>query len=439
MTLGKRKKILRLLIITFVVLGTAVVLYVNGWRFDIATLKVEKIGGIFIKSFPENARISLDNKLVSNQSGFFGKGTLINNLLPRSYRLKLELENYEVWEENVTVLPSLAIEINPAVLVPNNPLSIATNSPKDFWVAGGNVVLQSKSDLLSVGNKKIGKGTFFGSTEDGNTLLIKDPILQSYYLVDVKKNTSVNLTSLFKKVGLSQNGLQVFLDPQDENKLILSKNKNIYSLDIMKAQLTNLYKTTYELGERIAISQFLLAWTKMNPQSGTSTIIVFDKFLKRVLDESPSIIGGNLDLQWANNKKLIALQNDGGLYVYDFQEKSQEKMATGVKKFALTTFGSAFAALEPNALETFSLDNNQEYHRFNLPEVQSVIDINWYGDGNHIFLSYPERTVFLDLNDAALGNLITVSTNYKKVIYDEKNNSFYSLKVNRIEKLDFPK
>lgn len=439
MTLSNRKKILRLLIVAFCVVGTAVVLYVSGWRFDFATFTVEKVGAIFIKSFPENVRISLNNKPIPNQSGFFGKGTLINDLLPRSYTLKLELENYEVWKENVTVLPSLAIEINPAVLVPNNPVLVATSSPKDYWVAGGNVILQSQSDSLSVGNKKIGKGIFFGSTEDGNTILIKDPILQSYYLADVKKNTILNITSLFKKVGLNQNGLKIILDPQDGNKLILSGSKNIYSLDIVKTQLTNLYKTTYELGAKIAVSQFLLAWTKMNPKSGTSTIIVFDKFLKKVLDESPGILGSNLDLQWANSKKLIALQDNGGLYVYDFQKKFQEKMATGVKKFALSTDGSIFAALENNALEIFSLNNGQDYHRFNLPEVQFVSDINWYGDGNHIFISYPERVAFLDLNDASLGNLITVSTNYKKVVYDQKNSSFYSLKGNNLERLDFPK
>ncbi len=109
----------------------------------------------------------------------------------------------------------------------------------------------------------------------------------------------------------------------------------------------------------------------------------------------------------------------------------------GVKKFS--ALGSKLAAIENNALDIFSLDNDQDYHRFNLPEVQSVSDINWYWDGNHIFISYPERAAFLDLNDASLGNLISVSTNYKKAAYDSKNNSFYSLKAGSIERLDFPR
>lgn len=189
---------------------------------------------------------------------------------------------------------------------------------------------------------------------------------------------------------------------------------------------------------RVALSQFLAAWAECNPKSGTSTIIVFDKFLKKTLARSESVPGILIDLEWTGAKQLAAVDESGTLYRYDEGNNVMKKMATGVKKISVSSGGSELAAIEENSLEIFSADGDAGYHRFNLPQMQSVVDAAWYGDASHLFVSYPDRVVFLDLKDASLKNLIVVSEGVEKWRYDEKSNGFYALKNNTIGKIGFP-
>lgn len=439
MTLGKRRSIFYLLLVAFFAIGAIVVLYVNGWRIDPLKLKIEKVGAIFVRSFPQEAAIHLDNKLIDNGSGLFEKGTLINGLFPGNYKLKLTLDNYADWEESISVAPSLVTEAAYAVLVPKNSIVLATSTKKSFWIVGNDMVTQDRNDNLAVDGEKIGKGEVVAWTKNGEVALTRGPAAKSYYLIDLPKKEGLNISRLLKNNGLLKDNLGISLNPEDKNQLVISEAKKVFTFDAEESRVAKIYETTGEIGEKIAPSEFLIAWTKFNSRNNTSTIIVFDKFLKKVLDESPSLSGKNLDLKWASNKRLIILQDNGELNIYDFQNKTIKRISSNVKNFELLAGGSKLAAVENNSLEILPLDNDQGYHRFNFPEIQNVLGINWYGDGNHLFVFYPDRVVFLDLNDASLGNLITVTRDYKKAVYDAKNNYFYVLKETLMERFDFPK
>ena len=55
MKLQTRKRIFYVFLLLFIVIGTVVVLYAEGWRIDFATMEAKKAGGIYIRSYPENA------------------------------------------------------------------------------------------------------------------------------------------------------------------------------------------------------------------------------------------------------------------------------------------------------------------------------------------------------------------------------------------------
>lgn len=116
----------------FFLLGAGVVLYAQGWRFDFLTWHAEKVGGIFVRSFPENADIFVNGKSVPNGSGFFSfsAGTLISDLFPRTYKLSLKATGYDAWTENAPVLPSFVTTFEHAVLVPSAPATtiVATST-----------------------------------------------------------------------------------------------------------------------------------------------------------------------------------------------------------------------------------------------------------------------------------------------------------------------
>lgn len=118
MNIKTRRWIFYTLVALFIVIGGGVVFYAQGWRFDVGTLRFEKIGGIYVRAYPEYASIFLNGKPVQNQSGFLNSGTLISDLLPRPYAVTLKAPGYDMWQENATVAPSLVVQFKYAILVP---------------------------------------------------------------------------------------------------------------------------------------------------------------------------------------------------------------------------------------------------------------------------------------------------------------------------------
>jgi hypothetical protein len=155
MTLRTRRKIFYTLVVLFFVLGGGVVFYAQGWRLDFSTWHFEKIGGIYIRSYPQDASIYLNGKSIENQSGFLSPGTLISDLLPRTYNVSLKSTGYDNWEENASVLPSLVVQFKSAVLIPQNATPAATGTLKQFILATPTSTTIDPSDP----NQKIVVGT----------------------------------------------------------------------------------------------------------------------------------------------------------------------------------------------------------------------------------------------------------------------------------------
>ncbi len=166
MARSTRRRIFYTLVALFVVIGGGVVGYAQGWRLNFVSWTIwrfEKIGGIYIRSYPESAAVYLNDKSVQNQSGFLSRGTLISDLLPRTYRVTLEVPGYETWREDAVVEPSLVVQFKYAVLVPASSTPIASSTAKQIAleVADANASAATTTDpynqnqKLVVGKNKI--------------------------------------------------------------------------------------------------------------------------------------------------------------------------------------------------------------------------------------------------------------------------------------------
>ncbi len=107
MKLQTRKRIFYVFLLLFFVIGAIVVLYAEGWRINFATLQAEKAGGIYVRSFPDDAQITLDGKPIQDQSAFLSPGTFISGLFPKTYTLQLMKAGYDGWTESAQGVPSL--------------------------------------------------------------------------------------------------------------------------------------------------------------------------------------------------------------------------------------------------------------------------------------------------------------------------------------------
>jgi len=135
MTRSARRKLFYALLALFFILGIGVVFYAQGWRFDFATRRFDKVGAIYVRAFPADAAIFLNGKPVQSQVGFLSRGTLISDLFPKTYSLKLAKAGFLDWHEAAGVLPSLVTEFKYAVLIPQDATSAPSGTIADFLAA----------------------------------------------------------------------------------------------------------------------------------------------------------------------------------------------------------------------------------------------------------------------------------------------------------------
>lgn len=436
-----RKTIFYVLLVLFVLIGAVVVFYAQGWRFDFLAWHIEKVGAIYVRSFPETAHIFLEHESVPNQSGFLLRGTLLSNLFPRNYKLTLTEDGYLDWHENAQVLPALVTEFKNAVLVPKTPTVIATDTMKNFFVTSGEVVTQGTNDAILWRGKAVGYGEIVSESADFKNIVFKNAANGAYVLYDFEESTSTNLSALFTENGVNAGNISnLTVDSYDPTKLIAGSSQRIWILDAPRATMTPIERAPAgkTLGSPLAISPSLMAWTRFTNASGTSAIVLYDTFAKTTSVSSSTIAGRTITLKWVGTNLLGALQDDGSLYLYDVQARQFQKVADDVRDFEPAGDGSAIAALEHRSLEILPVTDAQTYHRFNLPDVSGAERVVWYRDMNHLFVIYPGSISFLDLDDLGLQNFVSVAKGTSPLYKSGENILYLINSAQKLEQFDFP-
>lgn len=440
------------LVVLFLILGSIVVLFAQGWRIDLLTFKTQKVGAIYVRSYPDDASITLGKKSVHNTSGFLSRGTLISNLFPQNYTLSLSVSGYDAWTENAVVSPTLVTEMKYAVLVPSNATSVAkTANITSFFEADGNIVTQTAAGtiarqpagtLSTATSATIGHGTLISHSTDFTTILVQSPA-GTYSAYDLSNATVTNISALLTKASITNKAIVgITINPYNSNNVIVQTASRLFTIDLRANTITS-FKTAADgqsLERPLALSSSWFAWTQYQNTSGTSEVVIYDQFSKNVVDSSLSLPGHIRSLQWIRSTELGILQEDGELFRYDVPSETLMKVADDVSDFYPTSDGSAIAALESRSIEVFSLTTS-DYYRFNLPGMASVKSLTWYKDEAHLFVTYPDHVSFLDLADLSLRNFTTVSaiTDGTTATYEPKENALYLIdQGGKLIRFDFP-
>jgi hypothetical protein len=453
MKLQTRKRIFYVFILLFVVIGAVVVLYAEGWRINLSTLETEKAGGIYVRSYPNNAQITLNGKPVQNQSAFLSPGTFVSGLFPKTYTLTLSASGYDAWTESAPVVPSLVTEMKYAVLVPKTATNVATGTAAvgSYFETNGDMVVANASATITWLDKVIGYGTVVSHSTDLKTAIIRTVSERTgtttYSLYDFTAAASTNLSTLLKQSNIASTpSTNIFIDPYDSTNVIAQTPTKIVGIDSDTHRTTAI--DTAPAGETIespiAVSASVMAWTRYTAATSTafaasiSQVVVYDKFSGDTTDSSLVINGPIRQLAWVRNNVLGILASDNTLYLYNVPNEQLTTLADDVKQFYPTADGAAIAALEYHSLEVFAFNGLPDYYRFNLPDVTDVQGFIWYKDDTHLFVQYPDHVAFLDLADTAMKNLTTVSLGTDPS-YDPQENSVYLIdNGQKLLRFDFP-
>jgi len=115
----QRKFLFFFFLFLFLIFGPILIFYSLGYRIDFEKKKITKTGGIFIKALPKEVEVSIDGKLKKKTDPLFGS-LLIENLLPKKYKVKVEKEEYFPWEKELNVEEEKVTEVKNLILFPKN-------------------------------------------------------------------------------------------------------------------------------------------------------------------------------------------------------------------------------------------------------------------------------------------------------------------------------
>lgn len=113
----KTRTVLFILSVILFFVGLPFILtFALGYKFDPRTMKFIKTGLIFVKTQPSGAKVYLNNKLIPEKTP-----ASMQELLPGTYRVRLELMGHYSWKSQVEVEAGKVSRIDKVILFPLRP------------------------------------------------------------------------------------------------------------------------------------------------------------------------------------------------------------------------------------------------------------------------------------------------------------------------------
>ena len=107
MTLRARRIVYSLFIAAFIVTAPLVIIYTQGYRYNLKHQRLEPTGTLVLSTIPKGATISLNGQVIK----FLTPKTL-QAVLPGTYTIRLSKDSYKTWEKRLKVKAGEAIFVS---------------------------------------------------------------------------------------------------------------------------------------------------------------------------------------------------------------------------------------------------------------------------------------------------------------------------------------
>ncbi|MDI6717756.1 MAG: hypothetical protein QMD86_01770 [Patescibacteria group bacterium] len=401
----------------FAAAGTIIVFYALGWRLNFDNFKIQKIGAIYIKTQPRDVVIKINGKVYPDFSSVIQSGTLVSDLLPKTYRVEIEKERYSSYNKTLKVQPSAVEEIINIVLVPKNP-----KIEKIFLSIKGNVIIDVSND-----------GKFIiKNTENG-----------SFYLYDISKPSStLNIKiaiSNIKKSAIIKNAVFV---PFKTSQLIVDDNDILKLFDFENSKLETISGAA-ETWTLVNPNLYIIETNNKNSRALYSFNLIFKA--KTIIADLPKEIS-KLDKIKISGNNIAALSSaNGNLYILK-NSRSPEKISRNVKLFAFSPDNKKIAILKNDGLinvlflEDFNSDIKKkagDVINFSLSDMSKIKNLEWRKDSFHLLVDYGYAVKLVEIDDRPELNSADIISGISSYYYNNENNIFYFIENNALKRIDF--
>ncbi|MBI4993747.1 PEGA domain-containing protein [Candidatus Wolfebacteria bacterium] len=425
MTLRTRRILFLGFAAIFIPISVAVIFYSDGWRFDLETFSFKKTGAIYIETIPKDAQIYLDGKEIPNQAGLIKKGTLISDLLPKNYNLKIKKDGYFDYLKNIKVEESFVGELIDTILILKNLKS--------------EEVFQNKSEKLA--------GDEIVDLENGE-MIIKNSLKNVYYIYNLDEQTlAFNLSdSLNIYRGKKTEIKKVAIHPFDNNRFIIETFGGVYIFDQSRQKLEAIFQNS--------TSSQLLAWNMDNP----TIYFVKSESISKNIPKKQIILSLNLITKIESQifeaatttqkisqikisdsgSKIAFLDIQNNLFLLDSNLKEAKQIAGNVKNFYFSPNSKKIVFYDDKKISVYFFEDQYnnfkiksgEIFKFNLKSNESVKNIFWYKDSYHLIIAYglPKKISsvdFAEIDNREPQNIFNLIKDISDFFYYTSSNNFY--------------
>ena len=102
----------------FLISSYVIILYAQGYKYSFSENRFFRTGAVYLKT-NTSADVYVDDKLLGNTS-FFNNSYRIEGLLPGRYVLRIQQNDYSIWEKSVTVDEGFVSEFSKIILLSKN-------------------------------------------------------------------------------------------------------------------------------------------------------------------------------------------------------------------------------------------------------------------------------------------------------------------------------
>ncbi len=345
----KRKVLFYLFIIAFVLGSIYLVVITQGLTIDWKHATITKTGAIYIRSTPSNPKIYIDNKEYTSEDGIITKGTLIKNLVPGTYEVRVEKDGFSSWTKHITVEKGVVSSESFVRLWKNSPKTeeVASTSIRDFWVTGAGVITQDESGKISIDSTTLGGIEVIGHSADTGTIITKDKEGNFFFIDAANPKTATNIREMFNSLKQRElrlpgvvNIVSVFPHPFSPYKTIVVTKTSVYIIDFKKIALEKIL--TFENIEKTFLND-----TNVFVSDTEGNIATVNLLIKN----DPQIVyttSTEIHAPVLNNTYLLFLGEHNTLFAYDRATKNLVSLAKEVKSFSLSPEEKRVAMLFEN-------------------------------------------------------------------------------------------
>ncbi len=435
MTLKTRRLLFYTLAALFILIGTTAVFYSSGWRFDLETFQINRLGALFFEITPNDATITIDKANFKFESGFLKSGTLVANLFPKNYTVTISKEGYQSWIKELEVLPSLVTEAPPVILLPEkqNFISPIMENVNDFWAGPKHIAYLAASGKLVINKNEFIGREIMAWSENGDSVLSKSDA--NYFLTNINRPYSaLNISLVFSNLqGLAQKITKIQFVPNKESQLIISTAQGLYLLDAQKITLESIADGALHdfdaqgseiiFADKNGVSVYSITLGSKEPLFPAGNIpqikkvaVAPSEYFVAVIDQNNSAYlfdrkSLRLKLLWPkvsniifspNSEKLLLIGENKELTVYQISDENNP---------------SQEISSEPARFQIGLLEENS---------------ISWHENSNYLFIKYPSSLYLLEANNLPPINFQVIDLENKKYQYSQEMNSAYILKERKV-------